>query len=109
MIASPYRIMWIIVLFDLPTDSPEARREYREFRESLMEDGFGMMQFSVYARCVPSEEKATVHVARVRKNLPPEGEVRVLLMTDKQLSRMQIFLGKQRQKAESAPAQLEFF
>jgi CRISPR-associated protein Cas2 len=42
--------MWIIVMFDLPTDTKEARKAYHEFREELLNDGFTMLQFSVYAR-----------------------------------------------------------
>ena len=57
-----YRTMWLMVMFDLPTDTPKARRRYRDFRNYLLQDGFDMLQFSVYARHTPSEENATVHI-----------------------------------------------
>ena len=44
-----YRTMWLMVMFDLPTDTPKARRRYRDFRNYLLQDGFDMLQFSVYA------------------------------------------------------------
>ena len=58
--------MWIIVMFDLPTDTKEVRKAYHEFREVLLNDGFTMLQFSVYARHSPSEENAVVHENRVK-------------------------------------------
>ncbi len=109
MIVSGYRLMWVLVMFDLPTDTKKARRDYARFRQSLKKDGFLMLQFSVYARACPSEENAAVHCGRVKSHLPPDGQVRVLLMTDRQFARMQIFHGRKRAKVENAPEQLEFF
>ena len=106
---SGYRCMWIIVFFDLPTDTKKARRQYTDFRKALLEDGFAMMQYSVYYRHCASKENATVHLERVRKIVPPDGEVRLIQFTDKQFERMEVFLGKRRTKAEEAPAQLEMF
>lgn len=106
---SGYRCMWVVVLFDLPVDTKKARRNYARFRKSLIQDGFVMMQFSVYGRHCPSEENATVHVQRVEASIPPDGEVRVLTITDKQFERMRVFWGKRRRPPENAPKQLEFF
>ena len=106
---SGYRCMWIIVFFDLPTDTKKARRQYTDFRKALLEDGFSMMQFSVYYRHCASKENATVHLERVREIVPPDGEVRLIQFTDKQFERMEVFLGKRRTKTEEAPAQLEMF
>jgi CRISPR-associated protein Cas2 len=101
--------MWIVVMFDLPTDTRSARREYALFRKHLVKDGFTMMQYSVYARHCPSKENAQVHINRVGGRLPPDGEVRVLTITDKQFERMRIFWGKIRKPPEKAPCQLELF
>ncbi|NLH48782.1 MAG: CRISPR-associated endonuclease Cas2 [Myxococcales bacterium] len=101
--------MWVMVLFDLPTDSKKARREYTRFRSRLKKDGFTMLQYSVYGRACPSEENAVVHENRVQKNLPPAGQVRVLTLTDKQFTRMRIYYGKKREKNEKAAEQLSFF
>jgi CRISPR-associated protein Cas2 len=106
---SAYRAMWVVTMFDLPVDTKKARRQYALFRKMLLTDGFTRMQFSIYARHCASEENAEVHVARVERNIPPDGEVRVLTVTDKQFERMRIFLGKVRKQPAPPPAQLELF
>ena len=106
---SGYRCMWLIAMFDLPTDTKKARRAYTLFRKRLLEDGFTKMQYSVYVRHCSSQENADVHVKRVKSFLPGDGEVRLILITDKQYERMMIFWGKKRHPPEAAPAQLEVF
>lgn len=106
---SAYRFMWVVVLFDLPVDTKAARREYAVFRKHLLTDGFTMLQFSVYARHSTSEENAAVHIKRVENWVPPDGEVRILTITDKQFERMRIFWGKMRKLPPKAPEQLQFF
>ena len=101
--------MWIIVMFDLPTDTKAARKAYHEFRGELLNDGFLMLQYSVYGRHCPSEENAVVHQKRVKAFLPDDGEVRMLTITDKQFERMKVFYGKIRKATEKSPEQLSFF
>lgn len=101
--------MWVLAMFDLPVDTKKARRHYALFRKLLLKDGFTMMQFSVYARHCASEESAAVHVMRVERNVPPDGEVRLITITDKQFERMRVFWGKLRKPPEPAPCQLELF
>ena len=109
MLINGYRCMWIVAMFDLPTDTKTARRNYALFRKHLIEDGFAMMQYSVYARHCASKENAEVHIERIRRNLPPDGEVRVISITDKQFERMLVFWGKARKSTEEPPRQLELF
>lgn len=104
-----YRIMWVFVFFDLPTDSIKHRRNYARFRKNLKGDGFAMMQFSIYVRHCNSSENAEVHIKRVKGLLPPEGEVIVFTLTDKQFGMMQFFEGKKRALAPDTPQQLEMF
>ncbi len=106
---SAYRCMWLVVMFDLPVDTKKARRDYARFRKGLLKDGFVKMQYSVYIRHCASEENAVVHVARVDRMVPDDGEVRVLTITDKQFERMRVFWGKKRKPPEKPPAQLELF
>lgn len=106
---SGYRWMWVVAMFDLPVDTKEGRRQYAHFRKSLITDGFVRLQFSVYVRHTASRENAEVHIKRVEAALPPEGEVRVITVTDKQFERMRVFWGRYRQPAEPPPAQLELF
>jgi CRISPR-associated protein Cas2 len=101
--------MWIIVLFDLPTDTKASRKEYTRFRKSLLEDGFTMMQYSVYMRHSSSDENAHVHAMRVKAQLPDDGEVRIIKITDKQFGKIDVFYGNKRKTIETAPIQLQFF
>ncbi len=106
---SGYRFMWILAMFDLPTDTPKARKDYTKFRKALLKDGFTMMQYSVYKRHCASRENTAVHTQRVRNFLPPDGEVRLLMITDVQYEKMEVFFGKKRKPTPPAPAQLELF
>ena len=72
-------------------------------------DEFTMMQYSVYIRHCASDENAQVHVQRVKNNLPPDGEVRIIKITDKQFARIEVFYGKKLKPTEKPPAQLELF
>ena len=81
---SGYRSMWVLTMFDLPTDTKKARKAYAQFRKKLLTDGFTQMQYSVYIRHCASEENAHVHTQRIENALPPDGEVRVITLTDKQ-------------------------
>lgn len=106
---SEYRAVWLFAMFDLPTDTEKARKFYVHFRKNLLKNGFSFVQYSIYIRHCASEENAKVHAERVKRFLPPEGEVRLLQITDKQYSRMQIFWGKRRKPTPEGPKQLELF
>ncbi len=101
--------MWMLTLFDLPTKTKIQRRVYHQLRLGLLKDGFQMIQYSVYGRHCPSEENADVHEKRVITLLPSWGEVRIIMLTDKQFERMRVFYGTQKQSPESPPDQLTFF
>ncbi len=73
-----------------------------------MKDGFTMMQYSVYMRHSASDENAHVHITRVKSCLPPDGEVRIIKITDKQFENIEVFYGKIKKPIEPAPTQLEF-
>jgi CRISPR-associated protein Cas2 len=70
------------------------RRNANRFRNFLKDDGFMMLQFSVYARVCRGEDGATKHIARVTRNLPGEGSVRALQVTDRQYAKMKLMLGE---------------
>ncbi len=106
---SGYRAMWIFAMFDLPTDTKKARKDYTDFRKNLLKDGFKMLQYSVYVRHCSSEENADVHYKRIKSFLPPDGEVRILSITDKQFGKMAAFWGKMRKPPDKKPKQLQFF
>jgi len=106
---SGYRFMWIVVMFDLPVDTKKARKDYALFRKQLIKQGFARLQYSVYARHCMSRENAAAHTARIKAFLPPDGEVRVMQITDKQFERTAVFFGKMRLLTEKPPSQLLFF
>lgn len=106
---SGYRAMWLFALFDLPVDSKTARRQYAQFRKALIKAGFTMLQYSVYARFCASEESAEIIKKQVRNAIPPEGQVRLLMVTDKQFEKMETYWGRMRVPTEDPPMQLEFF
>jgi len=61
--------MWVLVFFDLPTETKKEKKIYADFRKKLMMDGFTMFQFSIYLRHCASRENADVHIKRVRSFL----------------------------------------
>ncbi|HHT04321.1 MAG TPA: CRISPR-associated endonuclease Cas2 [Bacteroidales bacterium] len=104
-----YRIMWVLVLFDLPTETKKERKNYSIFRKKLLNDGFTMFQFSIYLRHCASRENAQVHINRVKNNLPPNGHIGILCITDKQFGNMEMFIGKKEEEVKTPYQQLELF
>jgi len=84
---------WLIVAFDLPVGSKKQRKAATGFREFLVDDGFQMIQFSVYARPCVSFARQETHLDRVKKNLPPEGSVRAIFVTRAQWERSFVIHG----------------
>ncbi len=101
--------MWVLVFFDLPTETKKERKAYTEFRKKLLDDGFTMFQFSIYLRHCPSMENAQVHVNRVKKSLPELGMIGILCITDKQFGQMELFQGKKIKEVATPCQQLELF
>ena len=101
--------MWILVFFDLPVVKKKDRKIAARFRKDIMSDGFSMFQFSIYIRHCPSRENADVHIKRVKRFLPPKGNVGILTITDKQFGMMEIFFGKDPAPPFPVPQQLELF
>jgi len=104
-----YRIMWVFVFFDLPTETKKNRRDAALFRKNLEKDGYTMMQFSVYMRHCPSKENADVHIKRVKYFLPSQGHVSIVTITDRQYGEILNFNGVKEDSLPTAPRQLELF
>jgi CRISPR-associated protein Cas2 len=104
-----YRFLWILVFFDLPTETRKQRKVAAEFRKYLIKDGFQMFQFSVYSRFCSSSENADVHSNRVKSKLPEDGKVAVFRITDKQFGMVELFHGRNRKELPQVSRQLEFF
>ena len=105
---SELRMAWMMVFFDLPVGTPDERRDASRFREDLKKDGYFMVQFSVYARACVTEEKVKTHMRRLKPLIPPNGEVRALVITDLQWKRMVVYFGNKPKQPEEMPEQLSF-
>ena len=106
---SEYRIMWVLVFFDLPTDTKKDKRAYQLFRKQLQKDGFTMFQFSIYVRHCASMDNAEVHIKRVKSFLPEYGNITIICITDKQFDNIEVFTGSKTVQTKSQPMQLELF
>ena len=104
-----YRVMWILVLYDLPTETKKDRKIAAKFRKNIMGDGFTMFQFSIYVRHCASMENADAHIKRVKSFLPEHGKVGIMCVTDKQFSNISLFYGKKPQAVNTPGTQLELF
>ena len=87
------RFMRMLVFFDLPVVTRAERRAYTLFRRFLLNDGYDMIQFSVYGRILNSRDDEEKHLQRVVDNLPPDGSVRLLTVTEKQFAGMKLLVG----------------
>ncbi len=106
MKAEEARFVWVFVFFDLPVGTKTERRLASKFRMVLKDDGFLMLQFSVYARICRGDDGAAVHIRRVTHALPGKGSVRALQVTDRQYARMHLLLGSQGKNERVAPQQM---
>jgi CRISPR-associated protein Cas2 len=100
------RILWLFVFFDLPVGTKIERRAATRFRNFLKDDGYMMLQWSVYARVCRGEEAVDKHIQRVTKSLPSKGSVRALQVTDRQYARMHLLLGQASKNEKAAPQQM---
>lgn len=104
-----YKTMWIYAMFDLPVETKAQRKAANRFRKDLLNDGFVMLQFSVYIRHCASRENRDVHIKRVKEMIPPEGMVSILSITDKQFAESETLYGGKRKPEPPQPVQLELF
>ena len=106
---SGYRIVWLIVLFDLPVVTKPQRRAATRFRHDLLDEGFEMSQYSVYLRHCAGKEQADALARRIELVMPKEGKVHMIQITDKQYENIRTFRGTKRQPSPRNPDQLVMF
>lgn len=106
---SAYRIMWLIVLFDLPVGNKAERSAATRFRHGLLDLGFEMSQFSVYLRFAAGKEKAEALCRQIETLMPKSGKVHVVQITDKQYEMIRTYRGKKREPSPKNPNQLVLF
>ena len=103
------KLMWLMVFFDLPVKTKEQRKAATQFRNFLLNDGYMMVQYSVYSRTCRAQDAVDKHIRRALDQLPRTGSVRALQVTDKQYARMKILLGNQMAEETKGGQQLLFF
>ena len=106
---SGYRLMWMVVMFDLPVVEKAERKAATAFRNTLLDQGFGMSQFSVYMRFCTSSAQMYTLCKRVEGALPKGGKVNILYFTDKQYERIISFHGKAKLPSNKTPDQFDLF
>ena len=106
---SSYKILWIQVLFDLPVTTDKQRKSATKFRNSLLDLGFEMAQFSVYQKFCYGTEFAEKYIKNIEKIIPESGKVHILRFTDKQYENIITYNGKAEKKSPKNPEQYELF
>jgi len=101
--------MWVLVFYDLPTETKKERKIAAKFRKEIMGDGFTMFQFSIYVRHCASIDNARVHIKRVQSILPEHGNIGIMCITDKQFADIKIFYCRKEKPARAIGQQLELF
>ena len=88
-----YIFMRMVLFFDLPTTTKEDSKRYRDFRKFLIKNGFLMMQESVYCKLSTNGSQTQRIIDRVRKNTPAQGLVQILMVTEKQFTKIETLVG----------------
>ncbi len=104
-----YKIMWLVVFFDMPTETKKDRRAYTLFRKHLLKCGFTMFQYSIYTRHCLSREHMDKFKKAVKRGLPAKGHIVIAMMTDKQFGMMEVFHGVKKTATPPTSVQLELF
>lgn len=104
-----YRLMWMMVIFDLPVGTKMQRRAATKFRTFLLDEGFSMSQFSVYVRFCGGKDQAEAYTRRIKRALPKTGLVQILFFTDKQYEGIMSFDGRTRARTNENPQQYTMF
>ncbi len=101
--------MWMMVMFDLPTETAAQRKSATKFRKFLLDEGFEMVQFSVYVQFVGTLESSQKFVNAVRRNNPVYGDINILFFTDKQFSNIIHIENRIPKKLKEEPEQYSLF
>ena len=106
---SGYRVMWVFVLFDLPVGTKKERKAATKFRNSLLDLGFEMSQFSVYLKFCAGKEQGEALSRQVEAEMPPSGKVHLVYITDKQYENIRTYRGRKREQSPESPNQFALF
>lgn len=100
--------MWMLVLFDLPVVEKKDRKAATDFRNFLLDHGFSMVQFSIYIKLFSGKDACEKYYRLIARNLPAEGKVDILTITDRQYGNI-ISYNAGEKKKKKQPEQLLLF
>lgn len=105
---------WVLVMFDLPVLTDAERKAATRFRKDLLDDGYFMVQFSIYARPCVSSEHMDKHIGRLQSRVPEAGNVRMMFITDQQWGQSVTVIGPNyhqgnREIDPKIPKQIDFW
>ncbi|MGL4768791.1 MAG: CRISPR-associated endonuclease Cas2 [Mycoplasmoidaceae bacterium] len=89
-----YNIMRIIVMYDITSDNALDNQAYNYYRKLLLKNGYIMMQYSVYSKCINSKTKFSAEIKKISQKIPKKSRIRVLFVTEKQYGDMVHLSGK---------------
>lgn len=101
--------MWMLVLFDLPVVEKEERKEATVFRNFLLDNGFSMVQYSIYTKLFSGKDACEKYYNLIRQNLPPAGKVDILTVTDRQYENIISYQSGEKNERKKHPEQLLLF
>lgn len=103
-----YRYMRLLLMFDMPTTTADERKAYRHFRRFLMNEGFIMHQYSVYSKLLLNNTASKAMIARLQRSNPAKGNISLLLITEKQFSKMIYLHGEANKSLASSDKRIIF-
>lgn len=95
-----YEKVRLLCMFDLPTETKQERKEYRTFRKHLLENGFVMLQYSIYYRSLPNRSALQKYESILKLHVPLNGNVSLLYVSEKQFQDMKFLVGSQSRQEE---------
>ncbi len=88
-----YDFMRLLVFFDLPVKTKKDKRNSSLFRKFLITKGFFMLQYSIYCKILFNREQGFHIKENIKKNVPERGNVRIMMITEKQFAKMEVIIG----------------
>lgn len=90
--------MRTIIFFDLPNVYTNDKRNYTKFRRFLINEGFIMMQESVYSKLMMNSQQIQLLIQRIKRNAPKKGIIQVLNVTENQYAQIEYIIGSNNTK-----------
>jgi|SRR5699024_3452074 len=100
-----FRIMRLIVMFDLPTETSRDKKNYRKFRRFLIKNGYVMMQYSIYSKIVLNPTALNHQKIKLKQNAPEKGFVELLVVTENQYANIEVLVGHSERSNQESTTQ----